>query len=189
MRLLAFIMIIAFPVVMAAQAGTDYDKNLFIIRDTAVYHNQVVDSRFNELVEIVDYVPGIKLDIRYATPNNFTGEVIYDEPRAFTRLPVAEALAIVNRSLNNHGLGLVVFDAYRPYSATVKFYEIYRDTNYVASPWQGSRHNRGAAVDVSIIDLETGMEIQMPTGFDDFSEVAHPDYMDLPKNVLKNREI
>ncbi len=189
MRLIAFFLIVVYPVVLSGQVLNDYDKNLFVIGDTAVYKDQINKSKFNKLVEIKDYVPGIKLDIRYATPNNFTGEIIYDEPRAFARLPVAEALAIVNRSLNKHGLGLVVFDAYRPYAATVRFYEIYHDTNYVASPYQGSRHNRGAAVDVSLIDLETGMEIQMPTGYDDFSEVAHPDYMDLPENVLINREI
>ena len=86
-------------------------------------------------------------------------------------------------------MGLLIFDAYRPYSATVRFYEIYNDTSYVASPWKGSRHNRGAAVDVSLIDFETGEELQMPTGYDNFSEAAHPDYGNLPENVLKNREI
>jgi len=168
---------------------TKYESNLIIIRDTAIYNTQVSEHPENQLVEIIDFVPGIKLDIRYATKNNFTGEVIYNSPKAFARQPVAKALSIVQKSLRKQGLGLVVFDAYRPYSATVKFYEIYKDTNYVASPWSGSRHNRGAAVDVSLIDLNTGEELQMPTAFDDFTETAHPNYNNLPSNVIKNREI
>jgi len=168
---------------------TKYESNLTVIRDTAIYNTQVNEHPENQLVEIVDFVPDIKLDIRYATKNNFTGEVIYNSPKAFARQPVAKALSIVQKSLRKQGLGLVVFDAYRPYSATVKFYEIYKDTNYVASPWSGSRHNRGAAVDVSLIDLNTGEELQMPTPFDDFTETAHPNYNNLPSNVIRNREL
>lgn len=175
--------------VFIGQDAPDYDKNLHIIRDTSEYIDQVKESAANGLVDIREVIPEIKLDIRYATTNNFTGEIIYTSPDAFVRKPVAESLEIVQESLKKYGLGLVIFDAYRPYSATVKFYEIYKDTNYVASPWNGSRHNRGAAVDVSLINLDTGEEIQMPTGYDDFSEVAHPDYMNLPENVLKNREL
>ncbi len=189
MKLLITSLIIILPWFAIGQSTIDYEKNIVIIRDTAIYNAQVIKSVSNQLVEIIYYVPGVKLDIRYATTNNFTGEIIYNSPKAFVRQPVAKALHIIQESLNKQGLGLVIFDAYRPYSATVKFYEIYKDTNYVASPWTGSRHNRGAAVDVSLIDLETGDELQMPTGFDDFSEAAHPDYNNLPKNVLKNREI
>lgn len=189
MNRIYLILLFFFPLASLCQDALEYDANLDIIRDTTDYAKTIEQSPYNELVDIVDIVPGIKLDIRYATTNNFTGEKIYSQPRAFARLPVANALEIVNKSLNKHGLGLIVFDAYRPYSATVKFYEVYGDTNYVASPWQGSRHNRGAAVDVSLIDMETGEEIQMPTGYDDFSEAANPEYMNLPDNVLKNREI
>jgi len=171
------------------QKTMGYDKNLDIIRDIAGYISSVNKSEANKLVNITDVIPDIKLDIRYATSNNFTGEQIYTAPLAFARKPLVESLAHVQNSLKKYGLGLVVFDAYRPYSATVKFYEVYPDTNFVASPWKGSRHNRGAAVDVSLINLETGEEIQMPTGFDDFSDVANPDYKNLPENVIKNREL
>ncbi len=177
------------PILLFGQKVPEYDKNLKVIRDTAIYNTQVKNNITYQLVEIIDFVPDVKLDIRYATTNNFTGEVVYNSPKAFVRQPVAKALAIVQKSLKKYGLGLLVFDAYRPYSATVKFYEIYKDTNYVASPWQGSRHNRGAAVDVSLINIETGEELQMPTAFDDFTEKAHPNYNNLPDNVLKNREI
>lgn len=172
-----------------AQYITDYDRNLDIVRDTSEYISSVKESSANTLVDITDFIPEIRLDIRYATKNNFTGEQIYLSPVAFVRKPVADALVIVQNSLKKYGLGLVVFDAYRPYAATVKFYEVYQDTNFVASPWRGSRHNRGAAVDVSLIYLDTGEEIQMPTGFDDFSDAANPDYENLPENVIKNRDI
>ncbi|MFK5855345.1 MAG: M15 family metallopeptidase [Bacteroidota bacterium] len=162
---------------------------MIIIRDTSIYNAQVKEHPAYQLVEIIDVVPDIKLDIRYATTNNFTGEIVYKSPKAFARQPVADALKIIQKELNKQGLGIVVFDAYRPYSATVKFFEIYKDTNFVASPWSGSRHNRGAAVDVSIIDLKTGEEIQMPTAYDDFTEVAHPEYKNLPANVIKNRDM
>ncbi len=112
------------------------------------------------------------LDIRYASNNNFTGEVIYNQPKAFVRLPVAKALQEVQSELNSMGLGLKIFDAYRPYAATLRFYEVYPDTMFVAAPWHGSRHNRGCAVDVSLVDLESGNELQMPSAFDDFSEKA-----------------
>jgi D-alanyl-D-alanine dipeptidase len=82
---------------------------------------------------------------------------------------------------------LKVIDAYRPYKATVYFYEKVRDSVFVSVPWKGSRHNRGCAVDVSIVTFKTGKEIEMPTGFDDFSVKAHPDYMKLSGKVLKNR--
>lgn len=177
------------PIFFIGQSLHDYEKNIVVIRDTSIYEVQVNKNAANQLVEIVDIVPGVKLDIRYATTNNFTGEKIYNSPKAFVRQPVAVSLRIIQESLNKKGLGLVVFDAYRPYAVTVKFYETYKDTNYVASPWQGSRHNRGAAVDVSLINIETWEELQMPTGFDNFTEAAHPDYNNLPDNVLKNREI
>lgn len=182
-------LLVVLPIIFIGQSRYIYEKNLRVIRDTAIYNTQIDESSANHIVEIIDYVPNIKLDIRYATSNNFTGEKIYTSPKAMVRQPVAMSLLAVQESLNKKGYGLVIYDAYRPYSATVKFYEIYKDTNYVASPWKGSRHNRGAAVDVSLINLETGEELQMPTGFDNFTEAAHPDYNNLPENVIKNREL
>ncbi len=114
------------PIFFIGQSLYDYEKNIVVIRDTAIYKMQVNTSAANQLVDIIDYVPNIKLDIRYATTNNFTGEKIYKSPRAFVRQPLAMSLSIIQESLNKQGLGLLVFDAYRPYSATVKFYEIYK---------------------------------------------------------------
>lgn len=165
-----------------------YNKNLNVISSIEEYQKLTEENPNFELVDLEDFVPGIILEIRYATENNFTGQKVYESAKAYTRWPVAKALLIVQQELSRRNMGLKIFDAYRPYAATVLFYEIYKDTTYVASPWSGSRHNRGAAVDLSIVDLDTGEEIQMPTGYDDFTEVAHPDYMNLPKNVLENRK-
>lgn len=189
MKRLLFILLVLSSFTTIAQEKTKYEANIDVIRDTSVYNNQINESNTYKLVNITNYIPDIKLDIRYATDNNFTGEIIYDTALAFVRMPVAEALQFIQQALNKRGYGLVIMDAYRPYSATIKFYEVYHDTNFVASPYSGSRHNRGAAVDVSLMNLSTGEEVQMPTPFDDFSEKASPTYMNLPANVITNREL
>ena len=143
----------------------------------------------NRLMNLEAIIPGIQLDIRYATANNFTGQKVYDSAMAFLRLAPAKALQQVQNELKAQNLGLRVYDAYRPYTITIKFYEIYKDTNFVAAPWLGSRHNRGCAVDVSLIDLNTQQEIPMPTEYDDFTAKAKPDYADLPDSVKANRKL
>lgn len=141
------------------------------------------------LVNLETHIPGILLDIRYATTNNFTGERIYQEPRAFARTPVANALKKIQTDLSKQGLALKIFDAYRPYSATVKFYEVYGDTTYVASPYRGSRHNRGCAVDLTLVDLKTGKELKMPTGYDAFTKDAWPSTQVRDPEVRTNRQL
>ncbi|MBT6962945.1 MAG: M15 family metallopeptidase [Lentimicrobiaceae bacterium] len=189
MRQLAIIVLSILPTIFVGQNNYNYNKNLVVISDTSYYLMQLYESSSYELVDIKEYVPGIKLDIKYATPNNLIGEKIYPVSMAIVRRPLAESLYKVQQSLNNYGLGLVIFDGYRPYGSTVRIYELFKDTNIIASPWQGSHHNRGTAVDVSLIDLEYGQEIQMPTGYDNFSQAAYSNYQNLPKNVLKNRDI
>lgn len=142
-----------------------------------------------ELVDLEKVIPGIVLDIRYATSNNFTGEKIYNLAKAYARRPVADALKKVQHELHAQGLGIKIFDAYRPYKATVKFYEVYRDTTYVASPYRGSRHNRGCALDLTIINLKTGEELKMPTGYDSFRKEAWPSTPVADPEVRKNRTL
>lgn len=173
---------------LSAQPVEKNQYGLAVISDTAKYRAWVAENPDKGLVNLVNYVPDAALDIRYATPNNFTGEVIYKAPLAFARKPVAEALQKVQSELARQGIGLLIFDAYRPYEATVKFYEVYPDKNFVASPKTGSVHNRGGAVDVSLIDLESGKPLKMPTPFDDFTEKASHGYHDLPEEALKNRQ-
>lgn len=133
-----------------------------------------------DLVELTTLDPTIHLDIRYATPNNFTGRAVYDEARAFLQRPAAEALVRVNGALKEKGYGLLVFDGYRPWRVTKLFWDITsvekREKGFVANPAKGSKHNRGAAVDLSLYELSTGSEVEMPSPYDEFTERADPDY-------------
>jgi zinc D-Ala-D-Ala dipeptidase len=133
-----------------------------------------------DLVDIDGVDPSIRLDIRYATPDNFTGHPLYSRPRALLQRSVAGALARANRRLRPNGFTLVVWDAYRPWSVTRLLWESAppekRKPEFVADPRVGSMHNRGCAVDVSLADLRTGAEADMPSGYDEFSERARADY-------------
>jgi D-alanyl-D-alanine dipeptidase len=142
-----------------------------------------------ELVDLSRFIPGIVLDIRYATTNNFTKERIYNLAKAYSRRSVAEALKKAQADFNAQGYGIKIYDAYRPYSATVKFYELYHDTTYVASPYRGSRHNRGCALDMTIIYLKTGKEVPMPTEFDSFKKEAWPTTLVSDPAIRKNRDL
>ena len=131
-----------------------------------------------DLVELAALDPRIKLDVRYATPNNFLGTPVYISPRAFLQRPAAEALLRAHRELMKQGYGVVIFDAYRPWYVTKIFWDATPPAlhEYVADPSQGSRHNRGCAVDLSMYDLATGREAEMTGGYDEMSERSHPDY-------------
>jgi len=150
----------------------------------------------SELVDLSKVDPSIIVELRYATTNNFTGKIIYPSGRALLRRDVAKRLECVQESLEELGLGLKVWDAYRPFSVQKKFFSIVPDDRYVARPTEdgglpvdGSKHNRGAAVDVTLVDLETGRELEMPTLFDDFSRRAHRDYEGCSAEAKKNRKI
>ncbi len=162
---------------------------LDIVSTISDYRQQIMKNKDYALVDLKKYIPGLILDIRYATNNNFTKRKLYNIAKAYARKPVADSLKKIQNELSKEGLGLKIYDAYRPYEVTLKFYRIYRDTNFVAAPWKGSSHNTGCAVDLTLIDLKTGKEVEMPTGFDDFSEKASHQYMDLPDNVIYNRNL
>ena len=122
--------------------------------------------------------PTIKLDIRYATTNNFLGTPLYTQARAFLQRPAAEALVRANRELKARGYGLIIHDGYRPWYVTEIFWKATPDDKkiFVANPAQGSRHNRGCAVDLSLYDLQTGKEVKMPSGYDEMTDRAYADY-------------
>jgi D-alanyl-D-alanine dipeptidase len=130
------------------------------------------------LVELISLDPTIRLDIRYATTNNFLGIPLYTQPRAFMQRPAAEALVRVHRSLAKDGFGLLIHDAYRPWQVTKLFWEATPDSGriFVADPAKGSKHNRGAAVDLTLYDLATGKPVKMVGGYDEFSPRSYPDY-------------
>ncbi|TDH25607.1 peptidase M15 [Segetibacter sp. 3557_3] len=141
------------------------------------------------MVKVKSYVPDIKTDFKYATSDNFTHKVLYQNPGAYLRLPAAMALAAVQSELKPQGIGLLIYDAYRPYSVTIEMWRVVPDDRYAANPAKGSGHNRGAAVDLTLVDLKTGKELAMPTLFDDFSEKAHHNYLNLPENIIQNRKL
>lgn len=159
--------------------------------DWDAYKKQVKKDSLKRMVELKSMIPGIVYDLRYATSNNFIRRMMYPAGtnETFMRLPAALALKKVQAELSMMGLGLKIFDAYRPYSVTVKFWELVHDERYVANPSRGSGHNRGIAVDLTIINLKTGKELTMGTGFDNFSDTAHHAFTDLPEEVLQNREL
>lgn len=142
-----------------------------------------------QLLELKEHLPGIVLDIRYATKDNFMKRVMYKQPRAFARRPVVQQLKKIQAALEGKGYGLKIFDAYRPYSTTVAFFKQVSDKNFVANPKKGSRHNRGCAVDLTLTDLKTGKEIPMPTPYDSFAAEAAVTYTNLPLQVIKNRQL
>ncbi|MDP9081407.1 MAG: M15 family metallopeptidase [Bacteroidota bacterium] len=173
---------------LKAAKAQDY-SGILHVENQAQYLEEVKADPNKKLVEIKKYIPEITLDIRYATANNFMHRKMYQQAKAFARLPVVMALKDVEADLKTRGLGLKIYDAYRPYSVTVKFYKETPDTNFVADPKKGSKHNRGCAIDLGLIDLKTGKDMDMPTGFDTFSRKAGANYQDLPKKEIENREL
>lgn len=134
------------------------------------------------LVDITTVAPDIRLDIRYATPDNFTHVAVYPAARCYLRTDVAKRLSRVQADLEKQGLGLKVFDCYRPFSIQKKFWALVPNEDWVAKPVEkngkpasGSKHNRGAAVDLTLVDA-AGKALPMPSGFDDFTEKARRDY-------------
>jgi D-alanyl-D-alanine dipeptidase len=160
-----------------------------VINNVASYKISISTDSSNKLVPLQLFIPQLVIDLKYSTKSNFTGKILYEEPAAYARLATARALQKVNSELNERGLGLKIFDAYRPYSVTKKMWKVVHDERYTANPAKGSGHNRGAAVDVTLVNLSTKEELPMPTQFDDFSEKAHHDYTNLPKNILDNRKL
>ncbi|HEX7023573.1 MAG TPA: M15 family metallopeptidase, partial [Gemmatimonadales bacterium] len=132
----------------------------------------------SDLVELVRLDPTIKLDIRYAGSNNFLGTRLYSSARAFLQRPAALALVRAGRRLRARGYGLLIHDGYRPWYVTRMFWDATPPAQheFVADPAQGSRHNRGAAVDLTLYDLRTGRPVEMPGTYDEFSRRSYPGY-------------
>lgn len=139
---------------------------------------QASDLREPDLVEVAPLDPTFQLDVRYATANNFMGIPFYDEPKVFLQRPAAQALTRVQADLREHGLGLILHDGYRPWYVTKMFWDATPEDlrAFVANPDRGSRHNRGAAIDVGLYDLTTGAPVELPSGYDEFTNRARADY-------------
>jgi D-alanyl-D-alanine dipeptidase len=160
---------------------------LVVVPDRATYERLARVDPDKRLVDVASL--GLPLDIRYATPDNFMKKPLYPVAKAYLRAPAARALADVQRELALRGLGLKVYDAYRPYRVTEAMWEPIQNPDYVADPAKGSRHNRGAAVDLTLVDLRTGTELPMPTGYDDFTSRAAHAFTELPADALANRAL
>ena len=153
----------------------------------------------NKLVKVKEIIPDIEIDLKYATKDNFTKQVLYPTSTCFLAFGALENLKVVQDSLRNlqfhngmnynDGLGLKIWDGYRPRSVQYRMWEIVPDPRYVADPNIGSSHNRGGAVDLTLIDFSTKKELDMPTTFDFFGVEAHHEYMDHPLQVIANREL
>lgn len=131
-----------------------------------------------ELVDVASLEPGLLLDVRYATTNNFMSSVFYQQPRVFLQRPAAEAVVRAHRALAEHGYGLLLHDGYRPWHVTKMFWDATPASQklFVANPANGSRHNRGSAIDLTLYDLATRQPVEMVGGYDEFSARSFPDY-------------
>ncbi len=162
------------------------EKNLLL---PGVLMSYRLDSCENKnLVNILSINPRIQIDLRYATANNFTGKIIYDFKQCLLIRKVAKALSCAQNEIELLGLGLKIWDGFRPMSAQWEFWKLIPDERYVSDPRKGGRHTRGTSVDLTLIDGQ-GHELLMPTPFDDFSEKAHQGYTDLPQEAIYNREL
>jgi D-alanyl-D-alanine dipeptidase len=182
-----FLALVLFAACATAPAIAPNRYGLVVVPDRATYDRMARSNPEKHLVDLSTL--GIPLDIRYATTNNFMQQELYPVAKAFLRAPAARALAEVQRDLATRGLGIKVFDGYRPYRVTEAMWEPIRNPDFVADPAKGSRHNRGAAVDLTLIDLKTGNELTMPTPYDDFTNRARQDFNDLPTDAIANRAL
>jgi D-alanyl-D-alanine dipeptidase len=161
---------------------------LYIIENTTTLQKTIRKNPDKQMADLQKKIPGLVMDLRYASFNNFMRQVLYSFiTTTYLRKPAADSLAVIQKKLNQSGLGLKIFDAYRPYSVTEKMWEPVQDDRYAADPKKGSGHNRGVAVDLTIVNLKNNEALDMGTGFDNFSDTAHHAFTNLPEEVLQNR--
>lgn len=162
---------------------------LKVVNSKSLYLAQVAVNVENTLLNLEGLAPNLRKDVKYATTDNVTKQVLYSTPGVFLRKPAAEALKKIAEELALNGIGLVVYDAYRPYSITKKIWEFVLDEDFAASPKTGSRHNRGCAIDIGLYDIVSGELLEMPTVFDDFTEKASHKYMKISPQQRINRAL
>ena len=175
----------------AAQNQSVNKYGLAVLLDKDEFAKTVRMDSSKQMVELKRFMPSLQYDLRYATKNNFMKKRMYprNTHNTFLRLPAAKALKEVENELQAKGFGLKIWDAYRPYSVTESFWELVGDERYVADPKKGSGHNRGIAVDLTLIELSNGKELNMGTGFDNFTDTAHHDFTSLSPQILANRTL
>jgi D-alanyl-D-alanine dipeptidase len=180
-----------FTVIIPEASAQDTVLNkygLWVINDVATLQKTIKQNPAKAMVDLKQTSSTLLFDIRYAGTHNFMHQKLYPPIKTtYLRKAAADSLAGVQQELNKTGLGLKIFDAYRPYSVTEKLWEPVKDDRYAADPKKGSGHNRGIAVDLTIINLSNKEELDMGTRFDNFSDTAHHAFINLPQPVLQNR--
>lgn len=173
-----------------AQSNLSNKYGLLVTKDINILQKEIALDSNKQMVDLRKVIPNITLDLKYATTDNFMHQKLYpDITTTYLRKPAADALKKVVNDLQKLNLTVKIFDAYRPYSITEEMWEIVKDDRYAADPSKGSGHNRGVAVDLTLIDSKTKKELPMGTGFDNFSDTAHQDFTNLPEEILKNRNL
>lgn len=161
---------------------------LWVIKDVKILQKTIRKNPAKQMSDLRAQVPGLILELCYAGTSNFMRQQLYPAiTTTYLRKPAADSLRVIQQALKKSGLALKIFDAYRPYSVTEKMWEPVQDDRYAADPKKGSGHNRGVAVDLTIINLNTKEELDMGTGFDNFSDTAHHAFTNLPEAILQNR--
>lgn len=187
LRRINFAFVLFLALACASSVGIPKNRHgLEVVPDLATYERLAQADPDKRLVDL-STIPGIVVDMPYATNRNFMKRRLYPVAKAYLRAPAAEALRAVQKDLESQGMRLKVWDAYRPYSVTEAMWEQIGDPDYVADPSKGSRHNRGAAVDVTLMDLK-GYEMQMPTNYDNFTPRAHHDSKEVSRQAALARK-
>ncbi len=172
------------------EAASDNESSSAVVEKSIIHSSaqKTYDYDTSQWRDLTDVDTSIILDLRYATANNFVLEKMYDCPRCFLRPEVATAMSEAQQILKKRGLGLKMYDCYRPRPIQQKLWDKIPDPRYVSNPERGSMHNRGVAVDVTLVN-EEGEELEMGTPFDFFGEKAYQYYKDLPDSIINNRRI
>ena len=178
-------------IVSMALAQEKHTIELKPIKDKISFYNMVERDSLQAMIELKSLIPAVQYELRYASKNNFTGQRLYPKNThtTYLRRKPAMALAKVAEELKEKGLGIKIWDAYRPYRTTVRFWELIHDERFVANPSKGSGHNRGTSVDLTLVDLKSGKELEMPTPFDDFSPAAFHGALNIDDFRIKNRAL
>ncbi|MGB5553298.1 MAG: M15 family metallopeptidase [Flavobacteriaceae bacterium] len=179
-----------------SKTPTENAKKVILKTDTLVSKVKTQKKRFKSLegiadttfVRLADYSDAFAYDLRYATDNNFLKAKVYECAECYMRVKTAKALLVANSDFKKQGVKIKFFDCYRPNSVQYKMWEIVPNPQYVANPVKGSIHNKGGAVDITLVTLE-GEELDMGTDFDFFGKMAYHDNLDLPQNILDNRKL
>lgn len=175
----------------AAAQDTLLNKyGLWVINEARTFKKTTINNPEKQMVDIRKMLPSVILDLKYAGRHNFMNTPLYPHIKTtYLRGAAAEALGKVQQELYSKNLGIKIWDAYRPYTVTERMWEPVKDSRYAADPKFGSGHNRGIAIDITLVNLRNKTELNMGTGFDNFSDTAHTDFINLPEAVMNNRKV